>query len=295
MPRAAARFLVALGVLALLGGAAVWGVTSFLRSLDSEPLAKEQCTAVNDEIRFALSHEQADNAALLAASSLRRGLPARAATIAIATAMQESSLRNIDHGDRDSLGLFQQRPSQGWGSEEEIMDPVYSTDTFYDALVEVDGFEDMEITVAAQTVQRSAFPDAYAQHEAMARAWASALTGHSPAAVTCIVHEPVRGDAEAFVERVGRDLGDVGAQVVSGDDDDEPAVIELEAAALGRTDAEPRLAWALAQWAVAAGARTGVTEVAVGERRWTAAAAAWVGVEDTAALPTGLVRVTLLS
>src|SRR5690554_3307645 len=224
MPRAVVRFLVALGALALLGAAAVWGVTAFLGSLDAEPRAKEQCTAVNDDVRFALSLEQADNAALLAGSALQRGLPARAVTIAIATAMQESSLRNIDHGDRDSLGLFQQRPSQGWGSVEEVMDPVYSTHTFYDALVKVDGFEDMAITVAAQEVQRSGFPDAYAQHEAMSRAWASALTGHSPGAVTCVVHEPVAGDATALLERVERDLGDVPARIVPASDDDAPVV-----------------------------------------------------------------------
>ena len=116
-------------------------------------------------------------------------MPARAATIAIATSAQESKLYNIEHGDRDSLGLFQQRPSQGWGSEQQILNPYYSINAFYDALARVDGYESMKITEAAQLVQRSAFPEAYAEHEADARALASALTGNSPRAFTCVVDD----------------------------------------------------------------------------------------------------------
>ena len=110
---------------------------------------------------------------------------ARAATIAIATAIQESKLRNLDYGDRDSLGLFQQRPSQGWGTEEQILDPVYATNRFYDALVKVKGYESMEITKVAQEVQRSAYPEAYADHEpegADARLGAERLLARRPAA-----------------------------------------------------------------------------------------------------------------
>ena len=118
----------------------------------------------------------------------RAGLPARAASIALATAYQESKLRNLDDGDRDSLGLFQQRPSQGWGTEKQMLDPDYATNAFYDALAKVDGYREMEITEAAQAVQRSGLPEAYADHEEDARALASALTGNSPAgrsAATC--------------------------------------------------------------------------------------------------------------
>ena len=117
----------------------------------------------------------------ITALALRRGLPARAATIALATAIQESKLRNIRYGDRDSVGLFQQRPSQGWGTVEQILDPEYSTDKFYDALVKVDDWESGTITVVAQKVQRSSYPEAYADHEQEGRILASALAGHSPA------------------------------------------------------------------------------------------------------------------
>ena len=145
-----------------------------------------------------LTLEQAENAALITAISIQRGLPARAASIALATAYQESKILNIEHGDRDSVGIFQQRPSQGWGSVPEILDPVHSTNAFYDALVQVEGYETMEITEAAQAVQRSAFPDAYADHEADGRALASALTGNHRAAFWC----DTPGDAEEAGDRL---------------------------------------------------------------------------------------------
>ncbi len=150
------------------------------------------CTAEVDGHSVDIDLEQAENASLITAIALERGMPARAASIALATAYQESELYNIDYGDRDSVGLFQQRPSQGWGSVPELMDPVYSTNAFFDALEKVDGYREMDITVAAQEVQRSGFPDAYADHEDDARALASALTGNSPETMWC----DVPGDAD---------------------------------------------------------------------------------------------------
>ena len=148
-------------------------------------LRADSCTATVQGRTVELAPEQAENAALISAVAVRRGMPARAATIALATAYQESKLTNIDYGDRDSLGLFQQRPSQGWGTRRQLLDPEYSINAFYDALARVDGYESMEITVAAQEVQRSAFPEAYADHEADARVLASALTGQSWRAFHC--------------------------------------------------------------------------------------------------------------
>jgi hypothetical protein len=115
-----------------------------------------------------ISPEQAGNAAAIAGVAWDRGLPDRAVVIALATAQQESGLRNIDYGDRDSLGLFQQRPSQGWGSEAEVQDPEYAAGQFFDRLVTVPGWDSGRLTEVAQTVQRSAFPEAYQKHEAMA-------------------------------------------------------------------------------------------------------------------------------
>ena len=150
------------------------------------------CTAEVDGHTVEIDLEQAENAALIAAVSVQRGMPARAASIALATAFQESKLYNLDFGDRDSVGLFQQRPSQGWGTAKQLQDPVYATNAFYDALAKVEGYQTMEITEAAQEVQRSAYPEAYADHERDGRVLASALTGNSPRAMWC----DVSGDAE---------------------------------------------------------------------------------------------------
>ena len=150
------------------------------------------CTAEVDGHEVTIDLEQAENASLITAIAMQRGMPARAASIALATAFQESKLYNLDYGDRDSVGLFQQRPSQGWGTVAQLTDPEFATNAFYDALTGIDGYPAMEITVAAQEVQRSAYPDAYADHEEDARALASALTGNSPRGLWC----DVPGDAD---------------------------------------------------------------------------------------------------
>ncbi|NUR08743.1 MAG: hypothetical protein HOQ22_06745 [Nocardioidaceae bacterium] len=170
--------------LLVIGGAALFSLRSGVGPLPDP----EGCRATVGGRAVSLDTEQAENASLIAALGTKRGLPARAASIALATAYQESKLRNLDHGDRDSLGLFQQRPSQGWGSAEQIQNPWYSINRFYDELQKIHGYQTMRITEAAQKVQRSGFPEAYEDHAPDGRALASALTGYSPAKFTCVVH-----------------------------------------------------------------------------------------------------------
>ena len=176
------RFRLALvGVAALLvvGGVAV----GLLRETRIPFLqGDEMCTATVGSRAVDLSVEQAENAALIAAVAQRRDLPPRAVSIALATAYQESDLRNIDYGDRDSLGLFQQRPSQGWGTADQITDPTYSATAFFVGvqgktlgLLDIDGWESLSIAEAAQAVQISAYPDAYAKWEQSARSWLAEL------------------------------------------------------------------------------------------------------------------------
>lgn len=156
----------------------------------------EHCRARVGSTVLTLETEQATNAALIAAISVQRGMPARAASIALATAYQESKLYNIDFGDRDSLGLFQQRPSQGWGTRRQILDPAYSINAFYDALEKIEGYQTMRITQAAQAVQRSAFPEAYEDHAEDGRILASALTGETrPGAFWCVVRHADSADS----------------------------------------------------------------------------------------------------
>lgn len=277
--RTAARTLRSVVVLALVLAGAVAVVVLALRLLDEDrPLGL--CVAEAGDLSGTLEADQADNAALMAAVGTRRDLPARATTIAIATALQESKLRNVDYGDRDSVGLFQQRPSQGWGTVEEIMDPVYATNAFYDVLVTVEGFEGLQITDAAQQVQRSAFPDAYARHETRARAFASALTGYSPAALTCHLAPVPAAErtptAHELAARLGRDYGLTPAVDASG-------AIVVDAARLAATGTDATTAaWGVAQWAVATAATTGAHTVVVDGQVWQRAGeeSTWVDVQD---------------
>jgi hypothetical protein len=137
-----------------------------------------------------LDQAQMDNAAVIVRVGKERNLPQRAMVIAIATALQESNLYNQasravpesfryphqhDSVDADSVGLFQQRPSMGWGTVAELMDPAHSAGLFYSGLVRVPGWQSMSLTMAAQAVQRSGFPWAYAKHESRAQAIVAAL------------------------------------------------------------------------------------------------------------------------
>ncbi len=192
---ASRRGLAAVAIL-VVGVVAVGGYVALQTGLGPLP-DPEVCTATSGNHSVALSIDQAQNASIIAAVAVRRDLPARAISIAMATAYQESKLLNVASGDRDSLGLFQQRPSQGWGTRTQVLDPYYAANAFYDALVKIDGYQTMEITKAAQAVQRSAFPDAYADHEADGFTIASALSGYSKAAFTCRVDsEPASGDKQ---------------------------------------------------------------------------------------------------
>ena len=247
------RVVLLLALVMVAGG--IFTAVSFVQR--SQVLITERCTASGGG-SSQLATDQAANAGLIAAVAVRRGLPARAASIALATAMQESKIRNINHGDQagpDSRGLFQQRPSQGWGSQEQVMDPHHATNAFYDALVKVPGYQTLEITDAAQRVQRSAYPDAYAQHEVMARAFASSLTGQTAAGLDCSLREPeVAGDPAAVQERLLADFGAV------------PAATEGGTVVL---DADGAQAWAVAHWAVANAKALAITEVKAEGRSWT--------------------------
>ena len=114
--------------------------------------------------------EQVPNAKTIQATGVAMNIPARGQIVALATALQESGLQNLTYGDRDSLGLFQQRPSQGWGTVSEILDPVHASTSFYTALEKVSGWQSMTVTQAAQAVQQSGFADAYAKWEPLATA-----------------------------------------------------------------------------------------------------------------------------
>ncbi|MGW7664319.1 heavy metal transporter [Streptomyces sp. NPDC054756] len=271
-------------LLAVAGYLAVQYVTGGAR--------KPGCAVVSagrDGARYEFTPEQAVNAATIAAVGTGRGLPERAVTIALATALQESALRNIAHGDRDSLGLFQQRPSQGWGTQKQIMDPTYAAGAFYEHLVKVPDYTRLPLTEAAQRVQRSGFPEAYAKHEPDARLLAAALTGRAAATLTCDGRPETAPGAgtdrvrAALVRDFGRDALQSAAAEVGGtaspspsgarDGDGDGRTVVLPVAVDG-PDGKKRAAdergWQLAHWAVANASRLHIERVAFAGREWTA-------------------------
>jgi hypothetical protein len=267
------------GALAVVGAAVVFGVR-----LISGPSAASgpECTLPDplSSRPLALDAVQLQHASTINAVGLARGIPEQGRVIALATAFTESGMRNLDHGDRDSLGLFQQRPSQGWGKPAQIMDPVYAAGAFYDALVKVSGWQDMAVTDAAQAVQYSAYPDAYAQWEEPARALALELGGTVEPTLSCRAgadppssaapsRPPVPGataaDAglAAVLAAAQAELGDI--RVVSVAPGGRTATVS---AALPTSDATSA-ARALAAWAVAHGTGFDVVTVRAMGRTWT--------------------------
>jgi hypothetical protein len=248
------RTLTALALVGATAAVAVLGARWV-----TEELSPAECVFAAAGREVSLTPEQAANAATIAGVAVRRGLPPRAATIALATAIQESKLRNLRYGDADSQGLFQQRPSQGWGTVEQILDPVYASDAFYDALVEVEDWQTGVVTEVAQEVQRSAFPDAYADHEWEGRVLASVLTGQEGAATVmgCDLEETrAEGDVAAVAAKAAAQLG------VTGTPDDAAGALTFELS-------DPATAWSVATWAVSHAAAEDVVGVRVDARQWS--------------------------
>jgi hypothetical protein len=244
------RWVTVLLVLAVVGTAGWFGARFLIQSV-----VNPQCTIKASGITETFDPDQTANAALISALSIKRGMPPRAATIALTTAFQESKIRNLRYGDRDSLGLFQQRPSQGWGTREQILDPVHATNAFYDALVKYKGYETADITKIAQRVQKSGFPEAYRDHEGQGRVLASTLTGHSPAGLTC---------------RLDAVKTSVSPQRVASDLSEQMGVTTARPGSgfLTVTARDTTTAWAVAHWAVARAEMYGASRVSIGDRAW---------------------------
>lgn len=247
----------------VLLGAAI-GIVRFRGSPRSD-----RCTVgANGRSSASLDPAQAQNAAIIAAVGLGRRLPDHAVTIALAASLQETQLRNLHYGDRDSLGLFQQRPSQGWGSPAQLVDPTYAATAFYSHLSLIRGWQTMSVRAAAQIVQQSANPEAYAAWEAEARALARALTGEVPAGFACRLrhfdgHVPARSAlSSAASKQFGSPVLGVSLPTKRG--------------------------WQAAVWTVAHAFRYHVRSVSFAGREWTIASGRWL--DDPSAGP--VVKVT---
>jgi len=239
--------------LALLVAVAI-GATVLVKLVTQGGPGATGCRVSAGSTSYRLDPEQAANATTVAAVGKRLGLPDHAVTIALAAALQESKLRNLDHGDLDSLGIFQQRPSQGWGTASQVMVPRYAAAAFYGRLAIVAGWQDMAVTDAAQAVQRSAGPDAYARWEPEARLLAQAVTGEVAAGLSCTFPRPAGNRPAASL----------------------PAAMaqELGSAPLG-VNVAPARGWTVASWLVGHARQYGIASVAFAGRRWTPGGGTW--------------------
>jgi hypothetical protein len=246
----------------------------------SLPVVARACTvqgtdgAAGAPRRVALERDQMANAATIAAVGIRRNAPPRAIVVALATAYQESGLVNLSDGDRDSVGLFQQRPSQGWGPPEKIRDPRYAANRFYAALSKIKSWEHMRVTDAAQAVQRSAYPQAYQKWADEAHVLADALLGNAAGAVACLLKRepPVRGPAAAAALTAGLTL-DWGSLAT---------LPQAEQPGLAVAAGDDRTGWRYAHWLVSHAGQHGVQRVRFGGLQWTAQAGSWAPVTDPA-------------
>jgi hypothetical protein len=191
--RRRARSWILGAVLAVLVASA--GVGAAIVGLGSSSNGPACQVTIGSE-KYALDREQAANALAITATTHDLGMADHAVTVAVAAALQESGMHNLTHGDRDSVGIFQQRPSQGWGTPSQLLQPRYAAQAFLSRLAQINGWEVLPVTVAAQRVQRSATPNAYAKWEAEARAIARATTGEVPGALRCAA--PISSALPAF-------------------------------------------------------------------------------------------------
>jgi hypothetical protein len=257
------RYLVPVFLVAVLGLAA--GVYVLVRGQVPVILGETGCTAGAGRAAVALDPEQAEIAATIAGVAHRRDMPSRAVTVAYAAAMQETHLHNLDFGDRDSVGIFQQRPSEGWGPASKLINPVYASTKFFQALARVRGYRRLPVYKAAQAVQRSADGYAYAQYQPMAAKLTAAFTGSAPKAVWCWPPGGITGTAQftaarrALVQTFGRlpahdsaSAGDAASLLVRAPDAD--------------------IGWAVAAWLVTHAGQYRLSGVSFAGFRWSASA-----------------------
>jgi hypothetical protein len=241
--------------------------TSFLHVTATLPAPG--CQAGTGPQAIALDTDQAAIAATIAGVAARDRLPRQAVTIAYAAALQESKLQNLDYGDRDSVGIFQQRPSQGWGPAAKLEDPVYATTKFFAALIQVPGYAKMPIDQAAQDVQHSADGSAYDQWSWVAGQLAAYFTGQSPHGVTCWYTPAGPADLAGAVRRMAQAFGPPGRNaVVIAISRDRSAQKSKGSAAVLRVQRD--VAWTVASWLVTHAQAYGLGEVRYAGYEWKA-------------------------
>lgn len=244
------------------------------------------CQAGTGTNAIGLDFGQAADAATIAGVAARDHLPGEALTVAYATAMQESKLENLDYGDRDSVGIFQQRPSQGWGTTAELEDPAYAAGAFFRALIKVPHYATLPVDQAAQDVQHSAGGSAYEQYAQTGAALTAAFAA-TPHAVSCWYQPAATTASGPNLGGAMRGLADAFGQPGRGHAVDTVSRARSSGSAL--IDTTSRSGWTVANWLVTNARSYGITQVSYRGYRWTAGLGETSWQADPAAGGTGIV------
>jgi hypothetical protein len=266
------RPLIVLIVIALLLAAGAYFAYSAYQRYVVQVLTVPGCQAGTGQNVMPLDFGQTADAATVAAVAVREHLPAQALTVAYATAFQESKLENLSYGDRDSVGIFQQRPSQGWGTATQLEDPAYAAQAFFGALVKVPNYTTIPVYQAAQAVQKSADGSAYQQY-AQAGAQLAADFTSRPHAVTCWYSPSAQaadGNASLTLDLHGaaKELDSVFG--TPGQGGALTAITRIRSGSADLITTAPGAGWTVADWLVAHASSYGITRVSYAGYQWKA-------------------------
>jgi hypothetical protein len=259
VPTKPRRGVLTPGILLIVIALAVAG---YLVTRQGKPLLSGSgCQAGRGAAAVALDPEQAAIAATIAGVAHRRSMPPHAVMVAYAAALQESKLHNLSYGDRDSVGVFQQRPSEGWGPAWKLKDPVYASTRFFQALASVPDYLHKPVYRAAQAVQRSADGSAYVQYQPEAAALAADFTGHSAHAVWCwsAGAGPAKANLAAARQGLAHAFGPLSSRRAATPGDDPAMLVRAPRPALG---------WAVAAWLVTHASSYGIHDVRYAGFHW---------------------------
>jgi hypothetical protein len=263
--------VIVLAAIAVVLGLLAFGAYTVYHRV-TQALVIPGCQAGTGNNAVALDFGQAADAATVAGVAVRESLPSRALTIGYATAFQESKLENLSYGDLDSVGIFQQRPSQGWGSAAQLQDPAYAAQAFFGALVKVPNYTTIPVYQAAQAVQKSADGYAYQQY-AQTGALLAADYNTAPHAVTCWYNPAQQASSQGVSTKLNLHGAAAELDHVFGTPGQGGALTGVSRLRSGSADVistKQGAGWSVASWLVTHASSYGITQVSYAGYRWTA-------------------------
>ncbi|MGH3293904.1 MAG: hypothetical protein ACRDP7_19060 [Trebonia sp.] len=263
--------MIVLTVIAVLLGLLAFGAYTVYHRV-TQALVIPGCQAGTGNDAQALDFGQAADAATVAGVAVRESLPSRALTVAYATAFQESKLENLAYGDLDSVGIFQQRPSEGWGSTAQLEDPAYAAQAFFGALVKVANYTTIPVYQAAQAVQKSAYGYAYQQYAGTGAQLATDYTA-APHAVTCWYNPAQQASSQGDSTKLNLHGAAEELDHVFGTPGQGGALTGVSRIRSGSADVistKQGAGWSVANWLVTHATSYGITQVSYAGYQWTA-------------------------